>query len=113
MLIRGDRLNAEQRRLVLAAFTYRWTRENPYRKQFYRCPHCDLDNFRFESLECRRYHPTVSLQSDDEWLAEHAFHFVKDGSRLMSNRHHAELASMADYEEARARVRYTPGGETV
>lgn len=90
MLILGSKLNPSQRQLVLDAFIYRWTIENAHRKRVYRCPHCDLDNFRFDNLECRQRHPTVALVSDEKWLKAHAFHFTKDGSRLRRDRHHAE-----------------------
>ena len=32
----------------------------------------------------------------EEWLAGHAFYFIKDGSRLSLRHHHCELAWMAD-----------------
>jgi hypothetical protein len=68
MLIRGDRLTPRQRRLALAAFTYRWTHENPHRQRVWSA--------------VKAGQPTIPLQTDDQWLREHAFHFVKDGSRL-------------------------------
>jgi len=80
MLIRGDRLTQQQRNLVLAAFGYRWTRDNPVRERWWR------------GIEGK---PTIPLISDDQWLRDHAFHFVKDGSRMMRTRHHAEPAYMA------------------
>jgi hypothetical protein len=84
MLIRGDRLNDRQRALVLSAFVHRWTIENR-RGDFYR---------RFPKLK-----PTCAPVSDRDWIDSHAFHFVKDGSRLMFNRHHAEPHYLATSEE--------------
>ena len=98
MLIRGDRLNSRQREIVLRTFIYRWTTGNRRLREVYRCPHCNLAKIEFDRIECRQYHPTIRLQTDDEWLATHAFHFLKDGSRLMTNRHHAEPAFMANQE---------------
>jgi hypothetical protein len=90
MLIRGDRLNARQRQQVLAAYCMRLTpstlsgREYAKRNGHYHCP------------------------TDEEWLRQHAFHFVKDGSRLMENRRHCEDASMADDpDDARAEYETT------
>lgn len=34
-------------------------------------------------------HLDTTSKSDSEWLAKHAFHFLKDGSRLAFNRHYA------------------------
>lgn len=34
--------------------------------------------------------------NDEAWLRDHAFHFVKDGSRLARNRHHCEPSFLAD-----------------
>jgi hypothetical protein len=41
-------------------------------------------------------HLDMTTKTDDEWLNTHAFHFVKDGSRLMRNRRYAEPAFMAE-----------------
>ena len=90
MLIRGDKLNFAQRRQVLSTYVYRWTIGNGQLRSAYKCPHCDLKKIDFDRVECRQHHPTIKLVTDDEWLAQHAFYFVKDGSRLMVNRKHAE-----------------------
>lgn len=79
MLIKGSKLSPAQRSLVLAAFPYRWTHENKRRAHTFYGGHV----------------PTMEPVSDEQWLADHAFHFIKDGSRLMANRHHAEPAYMA------------------
>ena len=75
MLIKGKNLTESQRRQVLAAFTYRWTKENRSRS----CA--------WKGIEGK---PRIPLTSDEAWLTDHAFHFLVDGSRLMLNRHHAE-----------------------
>lgn len=99
MLIRGDRLTPRQRELVLAAFIYRWTKDNPHRGTAYGvCPVCNVKGGLPESTRvgCRQHHPVVALQTDEEWLRGHAFHFVKDGKRLMENHKFAEPAFMAE-----------------
>lgn len=74
MLIAGNNLTDKQRKIVLAAFVHRNTVDKP----------------------CKVVSPQPFPQTDSEWIAEHAFHFVKDGSRLMFNRHYAEPAFMAE-----------------
>lgn len=68
MLIKGVDLNPQQRCQVLAAFVHRHTVEHPYPIS----------------------RPGKPTQTDDQWLASLAFHFIKDGSRLAGNRRHAE-----------------------
>ena len=80
MLIKGSDLNAHQKSIVLRAFIYRWTAENPNRDRAYK----NISK------------PTMPLKSDQEWLNEHAFYFVRDGSRLNRNYRHCEPAYMAD-----------------
>jgi hypothetical protein len=96
MLIRGDKLTQRQREQVLAAFIYRWTTGNKQRTQVYKCELCDIRTPYVNTQSANGHsHPTIPLQTDDQWLAEHAFHFVADGSRLMANRRHAEPVFMA------------------
>lgn len=83
MLIRGDKLNDNQRRYVLNAYIYRWTTGNTRREEVYH-----------NAAECQK--PSIPLQTDDKWLKEHAFHFTKDGMRLMANRRWAAPAFLAD-----------------
>jgi hypothetical protein len=83
MLVRGDQLSESARRQVLAVFGYRWTIENESRARAWR---------RDVSLDP----PRIPLIPDEQWLREHAFHVVKDGSRLMRNRPHAEPACLAE-----------------
>jgi hypothetical protein len=73
MLIRGDELTLHQRRLVTAAFSYRWTHENPNRKSAWSA--------------VNKEPPRIPLQTDAQWLREHAFYFVRDGSRLNCRQH--------------------------
>ena len=68
MLIRGVDLTERQRQQVLAAFIYRHTGIGP-----------------------DKHYP-----DERAWLVDHAFHFVKDGSRLAANRRFAEPHYMAD-----------------
>ena len=81
-LIKGDDLNFEQREQVRRTFVYRWTIDNQYREQAWR-----------ETNQPIR--PTIPLKTDLEWLHEHAFWFINDGSRLAKNKH-AEPAYVAD-----------------
>lgn len=81
MLIKGKNLTPEQTEIVLSAFIYRWTTENVHRVRIW------------ENIVGK---PAMPLQSDHDWLNEHAFYFVKDDSRLMKNRHYAEPDFMAD-----------------
>ena len=83
MLIKGKNLNKRQREEVLNAFGYRWTLENETRARKW---HKGFNNATL---------PTMPLQTDEQWLNEHAFHFVRDGSRMMLNRHTAEPHWMA------------------
>jgi hypothetical protein len=39
-----------------------------------------------------------ALITDEQWLAEHAFWFVSDGSRLSISHKHCEPAFVADYQ---------------
>ncbi|MBI3864889.1 MAG: hypothetical protein HY290_23685 [Planctomycetia bacterium] len=82
MLIRGAELNIRQRVLVLSAFSYRWTHENPSRKSVW--------------SRVRSGMPLIPLQTDEQWLREHAFHFVRDGSRLSARHRFCEPHYVAD-----------------
>ena len=44
-------------------------------------------------------HLDTTSNTDDEWLAKHAFYFIKDGSRLSNNRRFAVPAFFADSPE--------------
>lgn len=83
MLVRGDRLSDSARRQVLSAFGYRWTHENEMRARSW-CRQSGFDP------------PKIPLISDNQWLQEHAFHVVKNGSRLMRNRPHSEPAFLVE-----------------
>lgn len=66
MRLKGNELSAKQRDHVLNAYGYRWTIEN----------HNRAVNW-FGRLKP----PTIELISDEQWLAEHCFDFIRDGSR--------------------------------
>ncbi len=66
MLIKGEDLTPKQRQQVLAAYVHRQHNTIIYPNGM-RTP-----------------------SGDEVWLKEHAFHFVKDGSRLSANRRYAE-----------------------
>ena len=96
-LVRGDRLTPRQRAEVLAAFIYRWTKDNAQRVQAWgRCSKCDVCNpyVNLKSAEGHS-HPTVPLVSDAEWLRQHAFYVTANGD--LSQRHrHCEPALMVE-----------------
>lgn len=86
MLLKGNELNAKQRSQVLAAFVHRWTFENR------RCESMRKERSRLESIGVK---PALVV-SDANWIANHAFHFLKDGSQLMASKTHAEPEYMAN-----------------
>lgn len=81
MLIKGDKLNQEQRKQVLESFGYRWTSDNRRREDWWRGI---------------KGQPTMPLVSDDQWLKEHAFHFTSDGKRLKARPRYCEPAYLAE-----------------
>lgn len=81
MLIKGDELNADQKKQVLAAFGYRWTVDNRQRRIMW----AGISGA-----------PTTPLVTDEQWLKEHAFHFTKDGARLKVKPRHCVPAYMAE-----------------
>lgn len=42
-------------------------------------------------------HLDTTCKSDQEWLDKHAFHFIKDGSRLALNRRYAEPSYVCEH----------------
>lgn len=106
MLIKGIDLTPAQRTQVLEAYVHRWTHENSQQTYQGRCPGCEQsrpfpmvcgnDRKVYSRSEWHAYH--VALTTDDQWLADHAFHFVKDGSRLSETQHYAEPVYMAEAE---------------
>ena len=71
--LKGTELTQEQRAQVLNAFGFRWTHENLARAELwhdYKRPRSAM----------------YTLESDAQWLAEHCFQFVNDGSRLGTGR---------------------------
>ena len=95
-LLRGDELTPEMRQQVENAFMYRWTNENQNRLKVYKpCPSCDIKQpYVNEQSSEGHNHPTIPLQSDDQWIAEHAFYFLNDG-RLDSRHRNAEPVYLA------------------
>jgi len=98
MLIKGQDLNVEQRRLVLAAYVHRHTVENAASRGV-PCVMCAdspggadrivvIPAGQQAAHEVRkRWHDHhVRVQTDTQWLADHAFHFTKDGRRLIGRR---------------------------
>jgi len=79
-LIKGEQLTPRQKSIVLSAFGYRWTIENYQRAMTWFGLHGK---------------PTVAPIPDEQWLAEHAFQFVNDGSRL-GTRKHCEPSYLAE-----------------
>lgn len=71
LLIKGSNLTGRQISHVLSQFMLRWTIENERR---------------ITAWAGASGKPTTELQSDAEWLANHAFWFINDGSRLTLNR---------------------------
>jgi hypothetical protein len=69
MLIKGTALSQRQRAMVLQAYVHR---------------HLAIGE--------GKHYPT-----EDAWVVDHSFHFVKNGSRLAANRTHAEPHWMADH----------------
>jgi hypothetical protein len=115
MLIRGDKLNPAQRRVVLRAFLYRWTRDNTERARAWGpCPACDIHNPAVNLVSAGDHrHPTIPLETDEQWLRGHAFHFTQDGTRLMENRKYAEpvLQGSQDVGQAGLDVLSRHGGK--
>lgn len=104
MMIKGSDLTDYQREQVLAAFVHRHTVENAKRRGV-ACILCHSvgrfpyvtgtpgDRKVWEWAAWHAYH--VKAVSDRQWLQDHAFHFVANGSRLALHRH-AEPAYMAE-----------------
>lgn len=69
--IAGDKLTPTQGLAVLNAYGYRWTIENQARAR--------------QWLGGARGVPTISLVTDAEWLADHAFYVTRQGE--ISRRH--------------------------
>lgn len=100
-LIKGVDLTPAQRAEVLRAYVYRWTFENARQSYRGKCPGCEQSTRSgliitgpkeapkiWTRAEWHAYH--TPLISDDQWLRQHAFHFLADGSRLSHAQTHAE-----------------------
>ena len=90
-LIKGNELDQTQRRQVLSAFVYRWTVENPFRTQVYKCSLCDiLTPYENKESANGHTHPTIPLMTDQEFLNTHAFWFTNN-NYLSNKKKHAEI----------------------
>jgi hypothetical protein len=67
-LIKGEKLNEEQREMVFAAFVHRGTVECP------RSP-----------SSFQRGGGPFSRPTDDEWIKSHSFWFTNDGKQLVNH----------------------------
>lgn len=81
--VNGSKLSESAREEVLSKFTYRWTVENERRARSW-------------YSDGNVQPPRISLISDAEWLAQHAFRVIKDGTRLDARQQFAKPACMAD-----------------
>ncbi len=73
MLIKGSNLSTDQRNQVLQCFCHRNTIEHPFPRS-----------------------GGFGQGTDNEWIADRAFYFVKDGSRLSARHRHCEPAYLAE-----------------
>jgi hypothetical protein len=89
-LIKGSDLDEDQKRQVLAAFIYRWTKENRQRTQVYSCELCDIQTPYENNKSANGHtHPTIPLISDAEWLQQYRFYFTASG-KLADKPDHCE-----------------------
>ena len=113
-LVAGADLTPAMAKQVKDAFIYRWTFDSPYRTKYYKCDLCDIaaPYVNPDSSEGHS-HPTIPLVSDEQWLADHAFHFTNDG-RLFARRHAepaylAQHTASAEQRFAIEKAAYNPG----
>lgn len=94
MLIKGSDLTAFQRDQVLAAYVHRHTVENAQRRKV-ACVLCadspggadrivviPAGQHAAGEVRTRWHDHHVRVQTDQQWITDHAFHFVANGSRL-------------------------------
>ena len=93
-LLAGSTLTPRQQAQVCSAFVHRWTVENARQTYQGRCPAC-AQGAPTGMTEPQWHAHHMPLTTDAEWIAAHAFYFVKDGSRLAANRPRCEPAYMA------------------
>jgi hypothetical protein len=82
MLIKGRHLTEHQKRLVLNAFVNRFTGEHKPQWANKKMPNGE------------EYKPLY--KTDDEWINDYSFYFIKDGSRLMANKNYCVPTSTLD-----------------
>jgi len=112
MLIKGTDLTKRQCEQVLAAFIYRPTVENAQRRKVDCCNCANIGHWPYVTgqalpdgphvwtqAQWHQYHTTHGVEdtTDQEWLGDHAFHFISDGSRLDARQQHAEPYYLANY----------------
>jgi len=82
-LIVGSKLTPRQREEVLRCFVHRWTHENARQTYGGQCPGCaqrsGSGTVIVDGREVAWHDYHRPLQTDDEWLREHAFHVTKAG----------------------------------
>ncbi len=102
-LINGTALTPVQRKYVLAAFVHRWTHENARQTYDGKCPGCQqINGGRFPAVtgplgnrkvwereEWHAYHRP--LETDEQWLASHAFWFKDNGDVAHSRRYAVQI----------------------
>ena len=72
--------------------------DNPHRIQNYSCSQCDIADPYVNEVHAEGHsHPTVPLITDDQWIAEHAFHFTN--REKLRPREFAEPAYLASSNE--------------
>lgn len=67
-LVKGSQLPRAALAAVLASFGYRWTHENVHRAQVWHRAASGVGSL-----------PTMPLQTDEQWLSEHAFYVTRNG----------------------------------
>lgn len=99
-LVKGSNLSTPLRQEVLSQYIHRWTHENATQTYGGKCPACAQRDFRTTNMTQKQWHEYhVALITDEQWLAEHAFHVTRR-CKLNLNRRHAEPAYLADSESA-------------
>ena len=93
MLVRGDKLSAVNRAIVLNSYVHRWTHEMA--KRLGKCPGCATHRGppTVNGIPWHEYHAPII--SDNEWLKSKAFHVTQSGD-LDSRYRHCEPACMVE-----------------
>jgi hypothetical protein len=118
-LVRGDQLAPDEIKQVKDAFIYRWTSDNERRGDVYHCDKCDVQKDPYVNTTSAEghQHPTIPLQTDEQWLREHAFYFTNAG-KLLPRRHavpaylapeQLPVAASLAHKFAMEKAAYNPG----